>query len=254
LSSFQVRTVELIKDKENTPSMEFRTLAIGFITGIILGSIISYAITVPQTSAYEKQVKRLSDQLTQLQQADPYVTIATKDTQITLLNQQITQKDSQITALQNQIDFLRANSLDLIQVSFSRVDDTSSLIRTWIGRANSTIDVAVYSFTQDSLADALVSARNRGVAVRVLMDSGTTSDSGSEYSRLQKLGISIKTDSSMGLMHDKFFLIDGRIVGTGSYNWTGSAEDDNAENLLIVRSTILFGRYLNEFNAIWNAS
>ena len=234
--------------------MEFRTLVIGLITGLVLGSIIGYAFTIPQTSAYEKQVKMLADQLTQLQQTDPYVTIAAKDAQITLLNQQIAQKDSQITALQNQIDFLRANSLDFIQVSFSRVDDTSSLIRKWIGRANSTIDVAVYSFTQDSLADALVSARDRGVAVRVIMDSGTISDSGSEYSRLKRLGISIKTDSSTGLMHDKFFLIDGRVVGTGSYNWTGSAEDDNAENLLIVRSATLVGRYLNEFNALWNAS
>lgn len=234
--------------------MEFKILAIGLITGLMLGTIISYAITVPQKSAYEKQVKILADQLTQLQQTDPYIAIAAKDTQITLLNQQIAQKDSQITALQNQIDFQKANSLDLIQVSFSRVDDTSSLIRTWIGRANSTIDVAVYSFTQDSLADALVSARNRGVAVRVLMDSGTTSDSGSEYSRLQKLGISIKTDSSTGLMHDKFFVIDDRVLGTGSYNWTGSAEDDNAENLLIVRSATLVDRYLNEFNALWNAS
>ena len=234
--------------------MEFRTLAIGLVAGFILGSMISYAITVPQTSTYEKQVKMLTDQLTQLQQTDPYVTIASKDTQITLLNQQIAQKYSELSALQSQIDFLRVNSVDFIQVSFSRVDDTSSLIRKWIGRANSTIDVAVYSFTQDSLADALVSARDRGVAVRVIMDSGTISDSGSEYSRLKRLGISIKTDSSTGLMHDKFFLIDGRVVGTGSYNWTGSAEDDNAENLLIVRSAILVGRYLNEFNALWNAS
>jgi hypothetical protein len=127
--------------------MEFKILAIGLITGLILGSIIGYAITISQTSAYEKQVKILADQLTQLQQTDPYVAIAAKDTQITLLNQQIIQKDSQMTALQNQIDFLKTNSLELIQVSFSRVDDTSKLIRSWIGRANSTIEVAVYSFT-----------------------------------------------------------------------------------------------------------
>jgi phosphatidylserine/phosphatidylglycerophosphate/cardiolipin synthase-like enzyme len=55
-------------------------------------------------------------------------------------------------------------------------------------------------------------------------------------------------------MHDKFFVIDDRLVGTGSYNWTASAEEDNAENLLIVRSATLVGRYLNEFNALWDAS
>ena len=103
------------------------------------------------------------------------------------------------------------------------------------------------------IADALVSAKNRGVAVRILMDSGTISDSGSEYSRLQKLGISIKTDYSKGLMHDKFFIVDESVVGTGSYNWTASAENDNAENLLIVRSAMLANRYLNEFTALWRA-
>ena len=102
--------------------MESRTLTLGLITGLILGSIISYAILIPQTFIYEKQVKAIEDQLTQLQQTDLYVTIVTKDSQITQLK-------LQITLLQNQIDSLRANSLDFIAVSFSRVDDTSSLIR-----------------------------------------------------------------------------------------------------------------------------
>ena len=221
--------------------MESRTLATGLIAGLIVGSLLIYtAILIPQSSVYEKQVKALEDQLTQLHMTDPYIKIATKD--------------KQITSLQNQIDSMGVNSLNLLSVSFSRVDDTSSLISTWISKANSSIEVAVYSFTQDSIADALVSAKNRGVAVRVLMDSGTISDSGSEYSRLQKLGISIKTDSSKGLMHDKFFIIDGRVVGTGSYNWTISAEDDNAENLLIVMSVALAERYLNEFTALWKTS
>ena len=221
--------------------MESRTLAIGLIVGLIVGSLIIYtSILIPQSSVYEKQVKSLEDQLTQLHMTDPYITIATKD--------------KQITSLQNQIDSMSVDNLNLLSVSFSRIDDTSSLIRTWISKANSSIEVAVYSFTQDSIADALVSAKNRGVALRVLMDSGTISDSGSEFSRLQKLGITIKTDSSKGLMHDKFFIIDGRVVGTGSYNWTMSAEDDNAENLLIVRSVVLAERYLNEFTALWKTS
>ena len=227
--------------------MESKTLAIGLIVGVILGSIMGYAASIPKVSICEKQVKTLEDQLIQLQQTDPYVTIATRDTLITQLNQQV-------TSLQKQIESLRANRLDLVSVSFSRVDDTTSLISSWIERANSTIDIAIFSFTQNSLADALVSAKNRGVVVRVLMDSGTISDSGSEYSWLQKQGIPIKTDSSEGLMHDKFFVIDGKVVGTGSYNWTGSAEDDNAENLLIVRSVTLAGLYLNEFNALWRSS
>ena len=195
----------------------------------------------------------LQNQLTQLQQTDLYLTIATRDAEIAQLSQQIAEKSTQIMTLQSQVNLLQAKNLELIDVSFSRVDDTSSLIRTWIGKANSTIDVAIYSFTQNSIGDALVAAKGRGVNVRVIMEQDTISDSGSEYSWLQSKGIAIRTDSSEGLMHDKFFIIDGKVIGTGSYNWTTAAENDNSENLLIVRSESLATKYLNEFNYLWSS-
>jgi len=37
---------------------------------------------------------------------------------------------------------------------------------------------------------------------------------------------------SSGYMHNKIAIIDGRILFTGSYNWSKSAEETNQENLL----------------------
>jgi len=240
--------------------VEGKSLIIGIVTGLLIGLTLGYAITIPKTSEYETKINslenekvNLQNQLTQLQQTDPYITISARDAQIVLLNQQLAEKSTQITTLQNQVTSLNAKSLELIAVSFSRVNDTSSLIRSWIGKANSTIDVAIYSFTQNSIGDALVAAKGRGVKVRILMEYDTISDSGSEYSWLQSKGLAIRTDSSEGLMHDKFFIIDGKIVGTGSYNWTKAAEDDNSENLLIVRSESLATKYLYEFNYLWGS-
>jgi phosphatidylserine/phosphatidylglycerophosphate/cardiolipin synthase-like enzyme len=42
-------------------------------------------------------------------------------------------------------------------------------------------------------------------------------------------------DREGGLMHQKFAVIDKRIVFTGSYNWTHSADRLNDENLLYFR-------------------
>ena len=197
--------------------MESKSLIVGVIFGLLIGLILGYSI-VPKASEYETRIAAF---------------------------------ENQIATLNSQIASLNTRNLEFIAVSFSRVDDTSSLICTWIDKANSTIDVAVYSFTQYSIGDALVAAKARGVNVRVVMEHDTISDSGSEYSWLQSKGISIRTDSSEGLMHNKFFVIDGSIVGTGSFNWTKSAENDNDENLLIVRSESLANKYLNEFNYLW---
>lgn len=240
--------------------MATKPLLIGVIAGFLIGILLGYAITIPKTSELDTRERAaieernaLQSQLTQIHNTDPYITLVLRDTQIAQFNQQIVEKNTQIATLQSQITSLKTSSLDLIAASFSRTDDTSILIRNWIGKANNTIEVAIFSFTQDSIANALITAKGRGVKVRVFMEYETINDSGSEYARLLSVGVPIRTDSSEGLMHNKFFVIDGEVVGTGSYNWTSAAENSNAENLLVVKNASLASSYLNEFNYLWGS-
>ncbi|GGQ03346.1 phospholipase D-like domain-containing protein [Streptomyces roseolilacinus] len=55
-----------------------------------------------------------------------------------------------------------------------------------IGRApaGSTISVAMYTFTEDTVADALAAAHARGVRVRVILDHTSVTMAGGEYGRL----------------------------------------------------------------------
>jgi phosphatidylserine/phosphatidylglycerophosphate/cardiolipin synthase-like enzyme len=53
-------------------------------------------------------------------------------------------------------------------------------------------------------------------------------------------------------MHDKIMIVDGKVVLTGSFNWSNNAENENNENLLIITSTSLATTYENEFQKIWN--
>ena len=46
-------------------------------------------------------------------------------------------------------------------------------------------------------------------------------------------------------------MIDARTVITGSYNFTGSAEKDNDENLVIVEDPTLARAYLEEFERVY---
>ena len=60
-------------------------------------------------------------------------------------------------------------------------------------------------------------------------------------------------DGASGIVHDKFAVVDGTRVLTGSFNWTYSAEDRNWENLVIIESPPLAKAYAREFRHIWDA-
>lgn len=124
-----------------------------------------------------------------------------------------------------------------------------------INHTRSSLDVAVYSFTQPDLAAALASAYRRGVRVRVVSDKGQSRYEHSEIPYLRKIGIPVRL--SMGfrgrhsLMHNKFAVFDGRSVVTGSYNWTISASDYNYENMVFISDPEIAERYEQEFQHLW---
>lgn len=144
-----------------------------------------------------------------------------------------------------------AADLSLIDISFSRTEDTSSLLQYWIDRANETIRLMVMCITQDELAEALVEAHNRGIDIEIYIDNLYVSSSGSDFSYIQDAGIDIRSDDRSAYMHHKVMIIDAHIVVTGSYNWSASAEDRNDENIIILDSISIAEIYMEEFNRLW---
>ena len=76
--------------------------------------------------------------------------------------------------------------------------------------------------------------------------SGTTHHdfSGKNFQKeLTNLGIPVKIDAVHAIAHNKIVIIDGEAVITGSFNFTGAAEENNAENLLVIHDRKLAERY-----------
>lgn len=148
-----------------------------------------------------------------------------------------------------------------IKVYFSPEGGAQEAVIEKIDSAKESIDVAMYAFTSRELAWALVRAHDRGVKVRALLDGDF--DSSSKYSKatfLDRHQVDVRVDrshivetgESEGHMHQKFAVIDGRTVITGSYNWTASAEKRNDENLLILTDAPELCRsYQKEFAKLW---
>jgi len=122
---------------------------------------------------------------------------------------------------------------------------------TLINQATSTLDVALYSFTDDQLGAAVIRAHQWGVAVRVILEERNVSSTGSEAEKLYNEGIPLKVDSASGLFHHKFAVIDSEIVITGSYNWSHSADDDNFENAVVIKCPEIAAAFTQEFERLW---
>ncbi|MEJ2568382.1 MAG: phospholipase D family protein [candidate division WOR-3 bacterium] len=149
-----------------------------------------------------------------------------------------------------------------IQVFFSPNGGARDAILKEIRNANNEINVAMYVLTDRELSNALVSAKERGVKVKVLLDSKSAEEIGySKHYFLSEKNVNVKLDNSHkiygnkyeGIMHNKFAIIDNKTLITGSFNWTHSAEELNDENMLIIKEdTSLTHEYTKEFIKLWN--
>jgi phosphatidylserine/phosphatidylglycerophosphate/cardiolipin synthase-like enzyme len=95
--------------------------------------------------------------------------------------------------------------------------------------------VQAFSFTADPLTYALVDAKKRGVDVQVLLDKSNETDRYSDLKILLDQDVHPLIDAEHSIAHNKIVIIDGKVVVTGSYNFTNQAEGENAENMLILK-------------------
>ena len=122
-----------------------------------------------------------------------------------------------------------------VQVYFSPNGGCTDALVATIGQARRYVLVQAYSFTSMPLAQALKRAHDRGVDVRVILDKSQEHERYSDLAYLVRAGVPVQIDHAHPIAHNKVILIDGEIVCTGSFNLTKYAEEQNAENLLILR-------------------
>jgi phosphatidylserine/phosphatidylglycerophosphate/cardiolipin synthase-like enzyme len=118
-----------------------------------------------------------------------------------------------------------------------------------IDQARISVDVAAYSFSLYSIRAALIDAHQRGVEVRMVMESDNMFDSAPQA--LMDAGIPIIGDRREGLMHDKFVVIDRSEVWMGSMNFTTSGTYEDNNNLVRIRSTKVAEDYTVEFEEMF---
>jgi phosphatidylserine/phosphatidylglycerophosphate/cardiolipin synthase-like enzyme len=136
---------------------------------------------------------------------------------------------------------------------FSPSDRTTYQIGKVLSKAQSSINGSIMAFTVKELADTIISKKNKGKKIRILMED--IAGTGNQYSYLLSNGINILPKGGSGILHHKYVIVDAEPFGgtsyvlTGSHNWSGSAETRNDENTVVVKDNTIANFYLQEFTA-----
>ncbi len=126
-----------------------------------------------------------------------------------------------------------------------------------IDNASLSVDAALYSLERSVVVDALLGAHGRGVSVRLVTekDNYDSDRFGPHFQTLEEAGIPVVTDDmgggGSGLMHNKFLVLDGAKVWTGSYNPTNFATIADSNHGLLIDDADLASAYTVEFEEMF---
>ena len=126
-----------------------------------------------------------------------------------------------------------------------------------IGEAELLIDMAAYVLSDTRVIEALTAAAERDVAVRIYFDKSQFSQHGLRVDApiealLAHPNVAAKVKAEGVLMHLKAYVVDGRLLRTGSGNFSrpGLAEQDN--DLVLIADPVAIDAFERDFEAIWS--
>lgn len=150
----------------------------------------------------------------------------------------------------------------------------NSLIDKNLGRAKKSVNLALFVFSDQRLANTLEIESSRGVAVRALIDSNFIYRSYSEG--LDMMGATFNDNcqleadnrpwkkplTAVGVpalpigdrLHHKFGVVDSKTVLAGSHNWSEAANRGNDETLLAIDSPVVAAHFEREFDRLYQGA
>lgn len=120
-----------------------------------------------------------------------------------------------------------------------------------LSKATIEIKAALAWFTDTEIINLLESKASNGIKVELILAQNEHNEE-SKYSTLKEKGAEIIFVPSRGYgsMHNKFCIIDKKVVINGSYNWTINARKNNNENIVIHHDFNTVENFLIQFNKL----
>ena len=137
-----------------------------------------------------------------------------------------------------------------LETYFAPEDAVMERIVEIVSGARQSIRFLAFSFTDGELATALLERSAVGVLVEGVFEARGISSEHSQFDLLRDAGLSVWRDGNPAMMHHKILVVDGSTVILGSFNFTGSADRSNDENVVVIHDWEVAAQYLDEFDRI----
>ena len=134
---------------------------------------------------------------------------------------------------------------------FSPGKDCLHRIRRLISEARESLDICIFTITDNRITQKLEEAHARKIRIRIISDDDKSKDLGSDLDHLRRAGINCRFDRTTAHMHHKFAVADNDLLLTGSYNWTRSAATENDENIIVTNNRKLVNSFQSKFDELW---
>lgn len=132
--------------------------------------------------------------------------------------------------------------------------EIESKIVSNLQNAKKNVKIAVAWFTNPTLFNLLENLIDNDIQIELILSDEKLNFT-NEKVNFQKLidkNVTLKISTFPNLMHNKFCIIDKRILISGSYNWTLKAEKSNYENIIISTDEKLVDDFVNYFEFLQN--
>jgi phosphatidylserine/phosphatidylglycerophosphate/cardiolipin synthase-like enzyme len=136
------------------------------------------------------------------------------------------------------------------EVCFSPDEYCDIKLLKFVQSAQKSIDVAIFDINLDQLVHALL-VQAQKIPVRIIVDKREAKGPHSLVSLLIKAGANVRHGRQRGIFHNKFMIVDGKMIETGSFNYTHHASRSNNENQIYLANPQIVERFKKHFDEIW---
>jgi phosphatidylserine/phosphatidylglycerophosphate/cardiolipin synthase-like enzyme len=137
------------------------------------------------------------------------------------------------------------------EVCFAPDEPCDVKLVKFIQSAKVSLDVAIFDINLDKLVHELI-IQSKKIPVRVLVDRREAKGRNSLVQLLLDAGVKVRYGHQRGIMHNKITIVDGKMIETGSFNYTNGAAFKNNENQLYSATPSIVERYKSRFEKIWS--
>jgi len=136
------------------------------------------------------------------------------------------------------------------EACFSPDENCDEKLRKFILSAKSSLEIAIFDINRKAIVDAIVEMHGK-VKVRLVVNRKLAKDSAPAIDRFKENKMFVRVGKQKGIMHNKFVIVDGKRLETGSFNFTNGAADKNQENQVYLSNPSIIDRYQQRFQKMW---